>query len=249
VALLFLGVAQPAAAQENSFVPSADSTVVANAPLLDDPVANGIVSRMFVANQWRKEQLQHYTETRTYQISDLAGKLAAQTVVRMDYRAPDVKTFEVTSEKGSGVVRHLVFNRLMNTESETAKGKEHQESDLTPANYKFYLAGEEDLGPYHCYVLRVVPKRKDKYLFEGRIWVDSHDFAIARIKGHPAKNPSFLLESVEFVRDYQKLDEFWLPLRDETHIDVKIYGKRVLTVEHGPYQMPVKPISTSEETP
>ena len=30
-------------------------------------------------------------------------------------------------------------------------------------NYAFVLTGEEDAGPYHCFVLEAVPKRKDKY--------------------------------------------------------------------------------------
>jgi hypothetical protein len=41
----------------------------------------------------------------------------------------------------------------------------------------------------------------------------------------------------DFVREYQKVDGLWLPLRDETQVDVKVYGKRVLTIDHGPYQI------------
>jgi hypothetical protein len=164
----------------------------------------------------------------------------------MDYRAPDAKTFEKTSEKGSGIVRHLVFDRLMDSESESSAGREHRDSALTPANYDFRFAGLEDVGPYHCFVLEVAPKRKDKYLFEGKIWIDTQDFAVARIEGHPAKKPSFWINHADFVRQYQKLDEFWLPLRDETHVEVKIYGKRVLTIEHGPYVFPDQPQRITE---
>jgi len=167
-------------------------------------------------------------------------------VVRMNYRAPDAKTFEKTSEKGSGIVRHLVFDRLMDSESESSTGKEHKDSALTPANYDFRFVGLEDVGPYHCFVLEVAPKRKDKYLFEGKIWIDSQDFAVAKIEGHPAKKPSFWINHADFVRKYQKVDEFWLPLRDETQVEVKIYGKRVLTIEHGPYVFPEQPQRNTE---
>jgi hypothetical protein len=134
-----------------------------------------------------------------------------------------------------------VFDRLMDSESESSTGKQHQESALTPANYEFHFAGQEDVGPYHCFALDVTPRRKDKYLFEGRIWIESHDFAVVRIEGHPAKKPSFWINQADFVREYQKVDEFWLPLRDETQVDVKVYGKRVLTIEHGPYVLPAEP--------
>jgi hypothetical protein len=66
-------------------------------------------------------------------------------------------------------------------------------------------------------------------------------FAVAKIEGHPAKKPPFWINQADFVREYQKVDEFWLPLRDETDVQVRIYGKRVLTIEHGPYVLSPKP--------
>ena len=232
---LTLVAAYVAHAQQSDFVVRGETPVAPNSAVGADPSANEIVSKVLAQNKRRNERLPNYSVTRTYQVQTLEGKLAAQTVVRMDYRAPDAKTFEKTSEKGSGIVRHLVFDRLMDSESESSTGKEHRDSALTPANYDFRFVGLEDVGPYHCFVLEVAPKRKDKYLFEGKIWIDSQDFAVAKIEGHPAKKPSFWINHADFVRQYQKVDEFWLPLRDETQVEVKIYGKRVLTVEHGPY--------------
>jgi hypothetical protein len=106
---------------------------------------------------------------RTYEIRNREGKLAAQAVVEVDYEAPDKKTFHKTSEKGSGIVRRLVFDRLLQSEGETSSGREHHDSAITNANYAFKFVAEEDLGSYHCFVLEATPKRKDKYLFEGKI--------------------------------------------------------------------------------
>jgi hypothetical protein len=161
--------------------------------------------------------------------------LAAQAVVRVDYQAPDKKIFNKTSEKGSGIVRHLVFDRLIQSESETASGREHRNSAITATNYTFTLSGEEDLGPYHCFVLEAAPKSKEKYLFEGKIWIDAQDYAIVKIAGHPAKKPSFWINRADFVRQYQRIDGFWLPFRDETSVELKIYGRRVFTVDHQQY--------------
>jgi hypothetical protein len=243
--VIALAAAGPAHGQQSAFTGSSDTAVAPNSSVVGDSAANDIVSRVLAENKRRNERLHNYSVTRTYEIQTPEGKLAAQTVVRMDYRAPDAKTFEKTSEKGSGIVRHLVFDRLMDSESESSTGKEHRDSALTPANYDFRLLGAEDVGPYHCFVLEVIPKRKDKYLFEGKVWIESHDFAVARIEGHPAKKLSFWVNRADFVREYQKVDEFWLPLRDETQVDVKIYGKRVLTIEHGPYVIPDKRELTS----
>ena len=194
-----------------------------------------IIRKMLERNRLRNEQLQRYSAARTYEIRNLEGKLAAQAVVRVDYEAPDKKTFNKTSEKGSGIVRHLVFDRLIQSEGETSAGREHHNSAITTMNYTFLLVGEEEAGAYHCFVLEATPKRKDKYLFEGKIWIDAEDFAIVKIAGHPAKKPSFWINRADFVRQYQKIDGFWLPYRDETSVEVKVYGRRVFTIDHQQY--------------
>jgi hypothetical protein len=202
-----------------------------------------IIAKMLERNRLRSAQLQRYSAVRTYEIRNLEGKLAAQAVVRVDYEAPDKKTFNKSSEKGSGIVRHLVFDRLIQSESETSAGREHHDSAITSANYTFVLAGEEEVGPYHCFILEATPKRKDKYLFEGKIWIDAGDFAVVKIAGHPTKKPSFWINRVDFVRQYQRIDGFWLPYRDETSVEVKIYGRRTFTVDHQQYVInPANPL-------
>src|SRR5713101_6646410 len=112
-----------------------------------------VIAKMLERNRLRNEQLQRYSAVRTYEIRNAEGKLAAQAVVGVEYRAPDKKTFNKTSEKGSGIVRHLVFDRLIQSESETSSGREHRNSAITTANYTFTPSGEDDIGPYHCFVL------------------------------------------------------------------------------------------------
>jgi outer membrane lipoprotein-sorting protein len=194
-----------------------------------------VIARMLERNRLRNEQLKRYSAVRTYEIRNPEGKLAAQAVVRAEYQAPDKKTFNKTSEKGSGIVRHLVFDRLIQSESETSSGREHHDSAITSANYTFTLAGEEDLGRDHCFVVEATPKRREKYLFEGKIWIDADDFAVVKIAGHPAKKPSFWINRAEFVRQYQRIAGFWLPFRDETSVEVKMYGKKVFTIDHQQY--------------
>ena len=223
-----------ARAQGSAFV-AAESAPRVGAPPIAGGSANDIMSKVLKENERRSERLRGYKVTRMYQIITPEGKVAAQTIAQMEYRAPGAKRFEKTSEKGSLIVRHLVFDRLMESESDSASGKRRQESALTPANYDFRFTGEEDIGPYHCYVLEAVPKRKDKYLFEGRIWVESHDFAVARIEGHPAKRLSFWVNQADFVREYQKLEGFWLPLRDKTQVSVRFHGRRVFTIDYSQY--------------
>ena len=207
-----------------------------------------VIAKMLERNRVRSERLERYSSVRTYEVRNLQGKLAAQTVVRVNYEAPNKKTFNKTSERGSGIVRHLVFDHLIESEGETSSGRQHHDSAITEANYAFALVGEEDLSPYHCFVLTVAPKRKDKYLFEGKIWIDAADFAIVKIAGHPAKKPSFWVNRADFVREYQRIDGFWLPFRDETFVEVKMYGRKVFTVDHEQYVInPVGPLKVETE--
>jgi hypothetical protein len=194
-----------------------------------------LFTELLTHNELRNAALLGYTEQRTYEVTDTTGKVRAQESGQMEYRAPDKKTFVTTSESGSGLVRHLALKPLIASEIEAASGKQHHDSSVTPANYTFELLGEQQVGPYRCFVVRARPKRPDKYLFEGKVWIDTGDYGIARIAGHPAKKLSFWIERADFVREYQRIDGFWLPKKDETFVRVRIYGQKVLTIDHQNY--------------
>ena len=153
----------------------------------------------------------------------------------MEFFSPDKKAFTVTSESGSGLVRHMALNPLINSEIEAAAGKEHHDSAISADNYSLNLLGEQQVGRYRCFVAEAVPKRKDKYLFEGKVWIDTKDYSVVRIEGHPAKKLSFWIQRADFVRQYQKIDGFWLPQKDQTLVQVRLYGKKVLTIDHRDY--------------
>jgi Outer membrane lipoprotein-sorting protein len=233
--ILGLATAAPFAASQDAAGHMAPEMALSSYRAPVGLTSEDIIAQMLQRNLLRSQQLQQYSAVRTYEIRNLEGKVAAQAVVRVEYRAPDKKTFSKTSEKGSSIVRHLVFDRLIQSESETSSGREHHNSAITTTNYTFTLAGEEEVGPYRCFVLEAMPKRKDKYLFEGKIWIDAEDFAVVKIAGHPAKKPSFWINRADFVRQYQRIDGFWFPLRDETFVDVKMYGRRVFIVDHQQY--------------
>jgi hypothetical protein len=207
-----------------------------------EPVRQGVTAvQIFDAlvahNSLRAATLQSYTALRTYQVVDLNGKVHAEEIGRMEYLAPDQKKFVVTSENGSVLVRRLALNSLIASEIETAAGKQHHDSAISPANYTLKLIGEQQVGPYHCFVGEAIPKRRDKYLFEGKVWIDAEDYAVVRIEGHPAKKLSFWIQRADFVRQYQKVGGFWLPQRDSTFVDVRLYGKKVLTIDHRDYSV------------
>jgi hypothetical protein len=206
-------------------------------PLRQGVTASEIFDEMIAHEALRSESLLDYSARRTYQVVDLRGNVDAEEVGWMEYRAPERKTFAVRSEKGSGLIRHLALKPLISREIRAAAGKEHQDSAISPANYILEPLGEQQVGPYGCFVLRAIPKRRDKHLFEGKVWVAVEDYAVVRIEGHPAKKPSFWIVRADFVRQFQKIGSFWLPQRDMTFVQVRFYGKKAVTIDHQDYSL------------
>jgi hypothetical protein len=219
---------------QSLFAQGADSNSPQNSPA-ESLSGSELFAKLLENNHSRDGRLQRYSETRRYVVTNQKGKIHAATEVRLHYLAPNEKSFDTLCEEGSGTVRNLVFRRLMESEVETASGRNHRDSSITPVNYEFQFLSEEDGNGRHYFVVQAIPRRKDKYLFEGKIWIDSQDFAIAKIEGQPARNPSFWIHRVDFVRQYQKIGDFWLPLKDESITRLKIVGTKILTIEHFDY--------------
>ncbi len=214
-------------------------------PLTTEMTGDVILAKLLEHNRQREARLQRYSVPRTYRVLNDKGKVQAEVQVVLHYRAPGTKEFKIVSEKGSGLIRSRVFKPLMQSEVETAAGRNRHDSSISHNNYTFNLIGEEDLDGYHCFVVQVTPKRNDTYLFKGKIWIHATEFAVVQIAGQPAKTPSFWINQVDFVRRNQKIGEFWLPLKDESVTQVKISGKNILTIDYTHYEIARVGVSAS----
>jgi len=219
-------------------LPALDSTAPQAAAI---PSAAEIVVRIDQANAARTTKLQSYFSTRRYSGLEPGHPPDAQMVVSMRYDAPSKKTFTTVSTEGTGWIERRVFRGLMNAEQEAAAGVEHLNSAISTANYDAAFLRSDQYRGRQMYVLALSPKRKDKYLWKGTAWIDTQDFAIARIQAEPAVSPSFWIVRAPFVREYQRIDGFWLPLLDETHSQIRIIGEYVLHIEYSDYHLTVKP--------
>jgi hypothetical protein len=191
--------------------------------------------RLNVRHRWQEARLIRLSGVRIYKLENGKDKIVAEEAAGVEYRAPATETFTITSGKGSGFVRHRVFQRLMKVEEKRIRVNKDPDSLITPENYALEVVGKDRVGNSDCSVVHAVPKRKEIDLFEGKIWIDNHDFAIVKIAGHLAKSPSFWIKQVDFVRDYQKIDGFWLPSREEAISAIRIFGKETLTVDYRNY--------------
>src|SRR5437879_11977288 len=106
---------------------------------------------------------------------------------------------------------------------------------MGPKNYEFLLGTYERTVDQGFYVLEVTPRIKNKFLFRGRIWVDGQDFAVARMEGEPAKNPSWWTKRNVIHVTYEKVGDFWLTARNETNAQVRIVDSSLLTIGYPVY--------------
>lgn len=211
------------------------------APAGDAPTATSlttaeIVEKMVSMNEQRAAALESYAATRKYHV-EIHGMIdrRADLVVRVVYRRPGRKEFKVVSEEGSKFLRQRVLRELVKAERENGDKGNYKRSAITPENYEFRLMDVQRTPTREFFVLEVVPKTENKFLFRGRIWVDGKDFAIVRIEGEPAKNPSWWITKVNMQHSYEKWGDFWLPARNETITDVRIFGRALLTIGYEDY--------------
>ena len=206
-----------------------------HAPLTTDQV----VSQLVQQNQRRAALLKHYQSCRFYSV-DYAGfpsNKSAAMVVDMAYDAPAQKQFRIVKEQGSKLLLDHVLHDLLQNEKEALNQPNLGRTDLTPSNYEFQLVGTETIAGKPQYVLQVTPRFKSKFLYSGKIWVDANEFAVSRVAAHPAKNISFWISNTEIEHEYQKLGEFWLPLRNTSTTKVRFGGTAKLKIDYRDYRI------------
>lgn len=201
--------------------------------------ADVIVGKLIAANLRRARELQGYTAKRSYHVDyhGFPGNRDASMEVDTSYSAPGKKEFKVVSQSGSKFLINHIFQKLLDSEQEYLKQEIQEQSELSPRNYDFALVGIDSDADGQSYILEVSPKHKTQFLYRGKIWVDAHDFAVTRIQGEPAKNPSFWISHTSIDHQYKKFGDFWLPVHNESVTQVRLGGKATLTIDYDGYQV------------
>ena len=210
--------------------------------------AEQVVQNLVRMNVERAQQLRAYQGKRIYRLEyhGFPGGRSAEMVVDVKYQSPATKEFTIQSETGSKLIIDRVFKKLLQSEKEALEAENLRRTALSEENYVFALLDFEVGSAGSTYVLSVEPRRKDKFLYSGRIWVDGEDFAVVRIEAEPAKNPSFWIKSTKIEHRYVKVNSFWLPAQNHSLTSVRLGGRADLTIDYQDYQvtpasLPAKP--------
>lgn len=197
-----------------------------------------IVEKIMIANARRSAELRGFEGKRWYHLEYrglFGGKEAAMEVLAT-YAAPDQHHFTVISQSGSKLLLNRVLLKLLDSEKEAFKDRKQVE--LNPHNYKFTLVDTEKMTEGNtCYVLAVKPRKENKFLYDGKIWVDAKDFAVVRMEGEPAKSPSFWIRDTQIDSKWEKVEGFWLIAHNHSVSHIRLGGAATLTIDYGDYQV------------
>jgi len=198
--------------------------------------ANEVMAKMSLNDAQREMLSQGYAGRRLYILDNERMHKHSELLVEVQCDPAGAKHFEVVSEEGWSSANKHVLKKMLESEVETSGASLRPKTRLTADNYNFSLAGTQWLEGRPTYVIDVVPKRADKYLFEGRIWVDGHDYALVRVEGRPARNPSAWTRSVHFTHQYQQSAGFWFPSTTESVTQALVFGRTEVTIRYFDYR-------------
>ncbi|MGO9437144.1 MAG: hypothetical protein ACLP00_22965 [Terracidiphilus sp.] len=213
----------------------ASAPLVGQATAAPFPSADEVIARMLARDAQRETAAGGYTGNRQYVLDNPGLDKQARMVVSVTCGLDGTKNFQVVSEQGWKSANRRVIRKMLESESEASRPSVRHETRITSDNYAFQLTGAAPLDGRLAYVIDLIPKRQDEYLFRGHIWVDAEDYALARVEGEPARSPSFWIRSVHFTQEYRKSGEYWFPWSTTSISEARIFGRTEVDIHHFDY--------------
>jgi len=168
-----------------------------------------------------------YEVTRQYKVFRADDpKPASEVTAQIRFTPPDTKTFEITEAQGSPRGKKIVIGIL---EQEIASAKSGRKGAISRSNYDFVFLREQNFGAVPEYVLHIIPKRKEKGLLLGNIWVDAKTYHVRQIIGVPVKNPSFWIKDLNITVQLAAVNDMWIAVSVDAIATVRLLGLCTLT--------------------
>ena len=201
----------------------------------DASCAETILERLAETERWREANLQSYEVTRNCLLTGDRFSQRAEMNLRVLYTHPGRKQIDIISTRGSSFLQKRVLSRVIQAELEAAGDNMRDRVKITPLNYEFHYAGSVAVDGRACHTFDIKPRTRNKFLIEGRIWVDAEDAAIIRVEGRPVASQSFWIRNLRVVLQYHKVGPFWLICSSEHQGDVRLFGLARLTMKYQNY--------------
>jgi hypothetical protein len=199
------------------------------------PTLETIIARMAQARAENRTCFRPYNVTRDYKLFGKdREKIKSQVVADIAFIPPDAKKYAIQQTSGTGLGKTIVRRTL---KSEVDMAKHHASTDFSADNYDFRFIREENISDQRCHVLELRPRRKDKNLLSGNIWIDATTYLVRRVRGEPAKSPSWWLRGVHITLLYGDVGGMWLKTGLEATATVRIFGPHRLVSRDVKYRI------------
>jgi outer membrane lipoprotein-sorting protein len=199
------------------------------------PTMEILMTRMAQARVENQASFRSYIVTRDYQLfGKEPDKSKSQVTANVTFVPPDSRTYTIQQSMGS-VLGEKVVRRMLVREADITK--DCRSTDFSPDNYDFRFLRQEEVDNQNCYVLELLPRRKDKNLLRGTIWVDVNTYLLRRTEGEPAKSPSWWLRDLRLVFVYGEVGGMWLQTATEATANVRILGQYKMVSRDVKYQL------------
>jgi hypothetical protein len=232
-AFLLLGASLPLFAQ------AADTQTILRG--IDQSVRNR-VSRVLSFTD-----VEHYS---VYRGTDLTHP-AAQMTVKVTYRKGIGKSYQILEQSGSALIRRFGLMPLLENEETINLPGNVERSWFTSANYDMQLkpGGPQRVQGRACYALAITPRHKAPNALIGTLWVDADSFSIAEVDGIASKNPSIWSGVTHLMRQYADIQGIPMSTHARAESSSSLFGRAIVTIDYGQYQLQLAPDSNPQPTP
>ena len=148
--------------------------------------------------------------------------------------------YEIMAEGGSGLIRAKVLLPLLDGEREAIVQGEARRSSLDMANYTFCETGIDEAG---LASVLVTPRRKERFLVSGTMFLRPADGDLVRLQGRLAKSPSFWLKRVDIVRRYDRIGGVIVPVALESQARMLLGGSASLKMIYTYLEINGRPVA------
>ena len=199
------------------------SSSAASQPTTSQADLENILSNMERVQWENPARFRAYMLTREYKFfqGNDTQSPKSEVTAQVAFEPPNKKHFDILETRGSGRGESIVKHMLQN---EAELSKDITAAEFTRRNYDFALLGEAAINGRRCFILDMQPKRQERSLFVGKLWIAADDYHLLRAEGRPAKSPSWWLKSSYLVLDFGDVDGLWLPVATHGTGEVRIFG-------------------------
>ena len=192
------------------------------------PMSLDDIVRSIEAAQAATHPQASYQVIREYRLFGARDSRAdSEVVAEVDFRPPASKAYRIQRSEGSNRGPQLV-RHILDHEVEATAGDHKASRAITRDNYNFTYIGEAVLDGAPCFVLGLKPKRTDKDLLSGNVWIDQHSFRVRQIEGDVEKTPSWWLKRLRIKLTFADVEGIWMQTGMEATADVRIVGTHTL---------------------